>query len=158
MRIGVTDQRRAELCRVDATCYEFAGELVVSGCTLGRLRQTIAWIAAYALALQAIVGSLGLIQTAASTAAFDPFAIICLNSDHGGAGDQTPGDGGRGGRPGCDCGCFLGSPAFVEPPDAAPLVFVAPDANEIIWPTADWRNKFAIRHPSQPPRGPPLPS
>jgi len=134
------------------------GEIVVTGGARGKWRRAIGWIAAYALALQTLVGSFGLIQTAASAAAFDSLAIICLNSNHGGAGDQTPGDRGHGGHLGCDCGCFLGSPAFVEPPGAAPLVFVAPDAREIIWPTADWRNRLAIRHPSQPPRGPPLPA
>ena len=128
------------------------------GCARSKSRRAIGWIAAYALALQTLVGSFGLIQTAASAAAFDPLAVICLNGDHGGAGDQTPGNGGHDGRPGCDCGCFLGSPAFVEPPDPASLVFIAPNAREIIWPTADWRKRFAIRHPSQPPRGPPLPA
>ena len=121
------------------------------------LRRAISWIAAYALALQTIVGSLGLIQSAASTAAFDPLAVICLNSDHGGASDQLPGNG-HSGRPGCDCGCFLGTPAFVEPPDPATVALIAGDAKEIIWPSADWRNRFAIRHPSQPPRGPPPPA
>jgi hypothetical protein len=130
----------------------------VVGCARGKCRRAIAWIAAYTLALQTLVGSFGLIQTAASASAFDPLAIICLNGDHGGAGDQTPDDRGHGGRPGCDCGCFLGSPAFVAPPDPAFLGFAAPDAKEIIWPTDDWRNRFAIRHPSQPPRGPPLPA
>ncbi len=130
----------------------------MSGRTRGKWRRAIGWIAAYALALQTLVGSFGLIQTAASAAALDPFSIICLNGNHGDAGDQIPGDGGHGGRPGCDCGCFLGTPAFVEPRDPAPLVFVAPNAKEIIWPTTDWRNRFAIRHPSQPPRGPPLPA
>ena len=128
------------------------------GCARSKSRRAIGWIAAYALALQTLVGSFGLIQTAASAAAFDPLAIICLNGDHGGAGDRTPGSGGQGHHPACDCGCFLGSPAFVEPPDPASLGFVAPDAKEIIWPAADWRNRFAIRHPSQPPRGPPLPA
>jgi len=122
------------------------------------LRLTIAWIAAYVLALQTLVGSFGLIQTAASAAAFDPLAVICHSDDHSGAGDQTPDDRENGGRPGCDCGCFLGSPAFVEPPDPVSLGFVAPDAKEIIWPTAEWRHQIAIRHPSQPPRGPPLPA
>ena len=128
------------------------------GCARSKSRRAIGWIAAYALALQTLVGSFGLIQTAASAAAFDPLAIICLNGDHGGAGDRTPGSGGQGHHPACDCGCFLGSPAFVEPPDPASLGFVAPDAKEIIWPTADWRNRFPVRHPSQPPRGPPLPA
>ncbi len=128
------------------------------GCARGKCRRAIGWVAAYALALQTLVGSFGLIATTASAAAFDPLAIICLNSNHGGAGGQTPGDRGHGSRPCCDCGCFLGSPAFVEPPDAASLVFVAPDAQEIIWPSGAWRNRFAIRHPSQPPRGPPLPA
>lgn len=127
----------------------------MSGSRHGRWRRAFGLIAAYAFALQTIVGSLGLIHTTSAAAAFDPLAVICLNSNHGGNGDQTPGDGGRGGHPCCDCGCFLGTPAFVEPPDAAALVFVARDAKQIIWPTADWRNRFAVRHPSQPPRGPP---
>lgn len=128
------------------------------GCARGKCRRAIGWIAAYALALQTLVGSFGLIQTTASAAAFDPLAVICHNGGHSGAGDQTPGSGGQGHHPACDCGCFLGSPAFVEPPDPASLGFVAPDAKEIIWPTTDWRNRFPVRHPSQPPRGPPLPA
>ena len=67
------------------------GEIVVTGGARGKWRRAIGWIAAYALALQTLVGSFGLIQTAASAAAFDPLAIICLNSNHGGAGDQTAG-------------------------------------------------------------------
>jgi len=130
----------------------------VTGCAPSQWRRAIAWIAAYALALQTLVGSLGLIQTTASAAAFDPLAIICLNGGHGGAGDQPPGSGGQGHNPACDCGCFLGSPAFTEPPDPTFLVLIAPNAKEITWPTADWRKRFAIRHPSQPPRGPPLPA
>jgi hypothetical protein len=130
----------------------------VIGCAGSKSRRTIGWIAAYALALQTLVGSFGLIQTAASAAAFDPLAVICHSDGHSGAGDQTPDDRGHGGRPGCDCGCFLGSPAFVEPPDPASLGFVAPHAKEIIWPTADWRHQFANRHPSRPPRGPPPPA
>ena len=128
------------------------------GCARGKCRRAIGWIAAYALALQTLVGSFGLIATTASAAAFDPLAIICLNGGHSGADDQTPGDRGHDRHSCCDCGCFLGSAAFVEPPDPASLVFVAPNAKEIIWPIADWRKRFAIRHPSQPPRGPPLPA
>jgi len=130
----------------------------VIGCAGSKSRRAIGWIAAYAFALQTIVGSLGLIQTTASAAAFDPLAVICHNGGHSGTGDPTPGSGGQGQHPACDCGCFLGSPAFVEPPDPASLGFVAPDAKEIIWPSADWRKRFAVRHPSQPPRGPPLPA
>ena len=126
------------------------------GCARSKSRRAIGWIAAYALALQTLVGSFGLIQTAASAAAFDPLAIICHNDGRSGAGDQTPGNGGQGHHPACDCGCFLGSPAFVEPPDAVSLVFIASNAKEIVWPAADWRKRFAIRHPSQPARGPPL--
>ena len=130
----------------------------MTGCARSKWRRAIGWIAAYALALQTLVGSFGLIATTESAAAFDPLAIICLNSNHAGAGDQTPSDRGHDRHSCCDCGCFLGSPAFVAPPDPTSLVFVAPDAKEIIWPTADWRKRFAIRHPSQPPRGPPLPA
>ena len=126
----------------------------MSGRQHAALRRTLSWIAAYALALQTLLGSFGLIETAALDAAFDPLAVICLHSHHDGAGDQTPGDG-PGGRHCCDCGCFLGTPAFIEPPDPATVAFIAGDAKEIIWPSADWRNRFAIRHPSQPPRGPP---
>ncbi len=127
----------------------------MAGCARGKSRWAISWIAAYALALQTLVGSFGLIQTTASAAAFDPLAVICANGNRD-IGDQVPGNSGHGGHPRCDCGCFLGSPAFVAPPDPASLVLVAPSAREIIWPTADWRNRFAVRHPSQPPRGPPL--
>src|SRR5208282_6011531 len=40
--------KEAELCRVDPACYEFVGELLVSGRTQSKWRQAIGWIAAYA--------------------------------------------------------------------------------------------------------------
>ncbi|MGA3311009.1 MAG: DUF2946 family protein [Xanthobacteraceae bacterium] len=145
----------AELCRVDPACYEFVGgSFSVSGRTRGKWRQAIGWIAAYALALQTIVGGIGLIQTVSSAAAFDPFAIIC---SHNGTPDQIPGDAGHGSHTG-HCGCCLGAPPFIEPPSPALLALAVTEAYEIIWPIADWRDRFAIRHPSQPPRGPPLPA
>lgn len=60
------------------------------GCAESKSRRTIGWIVAYALALLTLVGSFGLIQTAASAAAFDPRAVICHSDGHSGAGDQAP--------------------------------------------------------------------
>ena len=82
----------------------------MTGCARSKSRRAIGWIAAYTLALQTLVGSFGLIQTTASAAAFDPLAIICLNGGHGGAGDQTPGSGGQGGRPGLRLRLFSWQP------------------------------------------------
>jgi hypothetical protein len=125
----------------------------VSRCVRIRWRRAIGWIAAYALALQAIVGGIDLIQSAAAAATFDPTAIIC----HGHGADSaaeipdTPGD-----RQACEhCGCCLGAPPILAVPSPFRLRLVVLAAREIIWPTADWRDEIAVRHPSHQPRGPP---
>ncbi len=127
----------------------------MNGYRRGKWRQAIGLIAAYAFALQTIVSGIGLIQTVSSAAAFDPFAIVCA---HNGAADQIPGDAGHDSDTCYHCGYCLGAPPFMEPPSPVPLALAVTDAYEIIWPLEDWRNRFSIRHPSQPPRGPPLPA
>jgi hypothetical protein len=116
-------------------------------------RRAIGWIAAYALALQTIVGGIDLVQNAASAATLDPATIICHGVDDG-AASQVPGNTGNG-RVCGDCGCCLAAPPFLEPPAPCNLAVVVLDAREIIWPTAIWQNEFAVRHPSQRARGPP---
>lgn len=130
----------------------------MNACRRGKWRGAIGWIVAYALALQTIVGGLGLIQTVAAAAAFDPTAIICA---HSATAEQIPGDNGdagHGSHTGSHCGCCLSALQFIEPPNPALLPVAVTDSRKIFWPIADWRNRFAVRHPSRPPRGPPSPA
>jgi hypothetical protein len=130
----------------------------VNCCARNKWRRAIGWIAAYALALQTIVGGIDLVQNAASAATLDPATIICHG--HGvddGAASQIPGNTDKG-RVCGDCGCCLAAPPFLALPSLRNFVAVVLDAREIIWPTAIWQNEFAVRHPSQRPRGPPLPA
>ena len=117
-----------------------------------RWRRAIGWIAAYALALQTIAGSIDLVQSAAA-ASFDPTAIIC----HGHGADSAadlPGTTGNG--PLCDhCGYCLAALPVLAAPSLFQLFPAVLADRQIIWPTADWRNEIAVRHPSRQPRGPP---
>jgi hypothetical protein len=127
-------------------------ELLVGRCVPTRWRRAIGWIAAYALALQTIAGSIDLVQSAAA-ASFDPTAIIC----HGHGADSAadlPGTTGNG--PLCDhCGYCLAALPVLAAPSLFQLFPAVLADRQIIWPTADWRNEIAVRHPSRQPRGPP---
>lgn len=130
----------------------------MNGRTRGKWRRAIGWIAAYALALHGILlGPLGNHLAFAERNGDGAAAFVLCAHDADGATPSNNPDGHPNGGPHCG-DCCLGAAAFIEPPKPAQVVVVVPDANEIIWPLADWHNKFAIRHPSQPPRGPPLPA
>lgn len=119
-----------------------------------RWRRAIGWIAAYALALQTIAGGLDLTSSAAAaaTASFDA-AVICHGHDGDTAAAEIPGKTGT--APCNHCGLCLGASPLLAAPAPAESVAALLGARDVSWPAADRQTLLAVRHPSQPARGPP---
>lgn len=120
-----------------------------------RWRRAIGWIAAYALALQTIAGGLDLVQgaaAAASTASFDA-AVICHGQGDDNAAAEIPGKTGT--APCNHCGFCLGASPLLAAPSPVQSVAALVGARDVAWPATDRQTLLAVRHPSQPARGPP---
>jgi hypothetical protein len=92
------------------------------------MRRAIGWIAAYALVLQTILGSVAPHLAAAVDPAL-PFdlAAICLSSHGGGVGPagDIPGGSGSGSQAGDHCAmCTSSAPPLLAPPDGIRIAIV----------------------------------
>jgi hypothetical protein len=104
--------------------------------THGRLkvRRAIGWIAAYALALQTILGGIAP-RLAIGSAAFD-LAAICLNSHGGsvGTGGDIPDNPGTGSQAGGHCALCGSPPPPLVAPQTGSRVAIYVTAAEVILP------------------------
>jgi hypothetical protein len=118
------------------------------------LRLVIGWIAAYALALNALLVAVGLPHHANSSASGSSF-ILCITDDDSFA---PPADGAPGGTADCDFHCTLARSvgANLVLALAAAAVDIEFDIAAIRWAVADDPAPSRIRSVHERSRGPPL--
>ncbi len=100
-----------------------------------KVRRAIGWIAAYAVALQTILG--GIAPHLAIAADAFGLAAICVSSHNGGVGTagDVPDDPGTGSQAGGHCAMCVSSPPLVVPPTGNRVAIFYVTAAEVFLPT-----------------------